>query len=355
MFILLRAGLWDKEPDNLALFPLSVSTWENVYRLARRQTVSGIVYEGVCLLPDELMPPESLLVRWVAEVDALENRNRRMNEALAELYALFRASGLEPVLQKGQGASLWYENPLRRCSGDIDFCFPTPEAFRRAMEVVRGRGGNVRRSPDGSIHYNWRGFMVEHHPRLIDIANPFAQDFLRSLECRLGYRKVALTPGNGTEITVPHPLLNLVLISAHIMKHVMGWGIGLRQCCDMARACYCLCAEVDAAAVKALCHRVGIAKWSCLLHAFLVDCMGLSPVSLPYQETAPSSRPLLRVIMASGNFGLDARPSSAARRAWVSKAATSRAFLRNFRLSCAYMPREYFWMCSRLLTGQFKR
>lgn len=35
LFILLRAGLWEKEPESLSLFPLSGESWENIYRMAR--------------------------------------------------------------------------------------------------------------------------------------------------------------------------------------------------------------------------------------------------------------------------------------------------------------------------------
>ena len=35
LFILLRAGLWEKEPDDLSLFPLSGESWRRVFDLAK--------------------------------------------------------------------------------------------------------------------------------------------------------------------------------------------------------------------------------------------------------------------------------------------------------------------------------
>ena len=52
LFILLRAGLWEKEPESLSLFPLSGESWENIYLMARRQTDTGLVYRLLFHLPD---------------------------------------------------------------------------------------------------------------------------------------------------------------------------------------------------------------------------------------------------------------------------------------------------------------
>lgn len=46
LFVLLRSGLWEKDPEDLSLFPLSDAGWLNVYRESVRQTVTGLVYRG---------------------------------------------------------------------------------------------------------------------------------------------------------------------------------------------------------------------------------------------------------------------------------------------------------------------
>lgn len=355
LFILLRAGLWEKEPDDLSLFPLSGESWRRVFDLAKRQTVAGIVYNGLCRLPDEMMPTESLLMRWVAEVDGIEMRNRRMNAALAELYTLFGRYGLNPVLLKGQGVALFYGQPLLRACGDIDLYFPSRETAEQALEVIKRQVRTVSRKADGSIHYRWRGMEVEHHPWLLDMGNPSVRSYLDAKEQEWGYEKALLSPGSRVEVTVPSPQLNLLLLNTHIMKHAMGWGIGLRQLCDMARACHCLHSRVDADDMQALCRRAGIGKWSRLLHAFLTDYLGLAPELLPYPTEGLSSRPLYEVVMKSGNFGRSIRGGESGRQPmWRRKMDTSLSFLRHLRFSGTYMPKEAFWCYAQLLTGQFR-
>ena len=74
---LVRAGLWEREPVETVDLALSDEGWNNVYRLARQQTVTGLAFEGLRHWPERLCPPEPLLLRWAAEADAIERRNRK--------------------------------------------------------------------------------------------------------------------------------------------------------------------------------------------------------------------------------------------------------------------------------------
>ena len=53
--LLLRQGLWNRQEDCSACFPLNEQEWEEIHSLARKQTVQGIVYDGVCLLPAAIL------------------------------------------------------------------------------------------------------------------------------------------------------------------------------------------------------------------------------------------------------------------------------------------------------------
>lgn len=68
---LLRAGLWGSASycnlggsnPGSGYFPLTGEEWEIIYLLARRQTVEGLVYDGILRLPVPLLPPSPLLMR----------------------------------------------------------------------------------------------------------------------------------------------------------------------------------------------------------------------------------------------------------------------------------------------------
>ena len=114
LFSLLRAGLWEREPDDLSPFPLTDAQWWEVYRMSVRQTVAGIVFRGLHHLPEEYLPADALMIHWVAKADRIERKNRRMDAALRLLLQRMGREGLHPLLLKGQGVAALYEHPLLR-------------------------------------------------------------------------------------------------------------------------------------------------------------------------------------------------------------------------------------------------
>ena len=355
LLVLLRAGLWEREVEDSSCFPLTEAEWKQVYLLSRQQTVTGIVFQGVQSLPEELLPSELLLVRWMAETDAIERKNRRMNQVLTSLVKMFTTLGVCPVLQKGQGVALFYEKPLWRECGDIDFYFGSEQEFEKVRHFVRRCKLREEKMADRSISYAWKGVEIEHHTRLLDLHNPFLRHYAGQLAHRYGYSHILLEENGETEITVPSPVLNLLLQSLHILKHALGWGIGLRQLCDMARTCYMLHQEFDAAEMKKISLRLGLGRWHRLLHACLVNHLGLPMECLPYPDRASDASPLLDIIWRGGNFGqYDAGNRRQAVSLWKRKWQTASAFRRNMGFAFRYAPKESFWMVSSLLKGQFK-
>lgn len=356
LFILLRAGLWEKEPEELSLFPLPPETWAEIFKLSRMHTVTGIVYRGILRLPDDCLPPWEMLAQWVAQAERIERMNRTMNDTLAELYALFDSKGWLAVLQKGQGVARFYEEPLLRECGDIDLYFPDRKAQDEAAEWLRKEGCQPEKAPDGSLHYRYNGIVVEHHPELIDLQNPFLHGYLSRLIAGEGFGKAVLAEGRVT-VVVPSPLLDLLLLNTHIMKHAIGRGVGLRQLCDIAHAYHSLHGQFDPETLRFLYIKTGISHWSSLLHAFLVDYIGLSSDRLPYDEhRLLSSQPLLDIVLRGGNFGqhADGQEKTRAQRGWIRKLHTARSFCRNLHFAATYASGESFWTAARLLRGQFR-
>ena len=352
LLALLRAGLWERGVEPLSLFPLSGEVWERVYRLSLRQTVAGIAFRGLHHLADGLLPPEPLLLRWTAAADGIERSNWQMNHALGSLLALFSGCGLHPILQKGQGVAAFYPFPLLRECGDIDLYFASKAEFESAARCIAGRGVRLAWDADGSVAYRWHGVTVEHHSRLVDLSH--SRRGVRRLEQEWGFCPMelpAVSPGFCA--SVPSPPLNLLLQSAHILKHALGRGIGLRQLCDMAVSCRRLCGQVQPAAFGQACREVGLARWMPLLHAFLAGCLGLPQACLPYASVASSPQPLLDIVWRGGNFGR-AGGSPVAGPALLRKAATAAAFVRNVGFALRYAPLEALWLFAGLAKGQLK-
>lgn len=354
-FILLRAGLWEA-PELLRNFPpLTAVEWETIYEQSKRQTVSGIIYQALSYLPEEQLPPSSLLLRWTARVHRIELSYSRMERAIASLAKIFGSEGLHPVLQKGHAVAQFYPQPQLRVCGDIDLYFP--EAQRReADDIISRRGAALHHAPDGASVYNFGGIEVEHHSRLIELSSPLASRRLQSL---LALKPRPLTLSDGTVIDTPAPLTNLIMINVHIMKHSIGMGIGLRHFCDYAVAYRRLIPKIGEKKYLDTCRQLGIARWTNILHSFINNYL-----SCPIFPALPVSRHfrhlpqrLLSLVMEGGNFGLFRREkverggSATLRR----KSGTLRAFLSNGSLAMRLAPAETLATILRLVRGNVFR
>ena len=111
-----------------------------------------------------------------------------MNEVVNELCSFFKNGEIRTVLQKGQGIASLYECPLMRECGDIDLYFPDRKEREKADLIIRQQGIQTGKGADGSIHYEWKGVVAEHHSRLLDVYSPFQQDYLNQLEKKIGYQ-----------------------------------------------------------------------------------------------------------------------------------------------------------------------
>ncbi len=336
LFALLQAGLWGRFDEAVAsAFPLSAGEWERVFTLARQQTVTGIAFRGLDFLPEEAAPPMGIMAKWMAHADRIEQSNRIMNETVAKLYGHFASAGVEAVLQKGQGVAAMYPEPLLRECGDIDLYFPGHDGV---SDPLAGIDGAVReRQPDDSWSYVVDGIIVEHHADLVDIQSPMAKRYVRKLIQGKGFEKVVT--GDGVEVLVPAPEVNLLLLSSHILKHAFGVGIGLRQFCDYAVARRYYEGRVNELEMREIWKRAGLAKWQELLDAFFVKKTGV----------------LLDIVLKGGNFGVYSKDREKVSRArWARKVQTFKALMGNIGFAFRYAPGEWFWTTMQLLGGQFR-
>lgn len=340
LFELLRAGLWGRSPET-GLLPLNEAEWGQIYDMAAEHTIVGQVFQGICMLPDELMPPQEMLDMWVVHVDKIERKNRKMNETVNSLLTFFESQDLHPVLLKGQGVAEMYEQPLQRACGDIDLFFDDEE-YDDALEAVKKAGGRLEKMPDGSYLSKWQGVEVEIHDRMLDIYNPLLQSRIRDMIERDG------VVGNR-----PSPLMNMLILNTHILKHMIGPGIGLRQVADMARACFALDGQYDKGRFQRCCSAWFIEGWTEQLCTLLHDHLGVAEELLPcYDEEVMLDEQLLQKILNGGNFGQH-YGEAVTSKGWKRKVYTLRYSLAEWGRLFRLAPCEAVAYVGRLVVGQF--
>lgn len=320
-FALLRSGFYERAltPEELPLIAsLSTSDWMNLTRLARQQAVPGLIYRAFTLLPRDIQVPGDAVLSLMARSEEIAHRNRVKAGVTERLIARFSEQGLTPLVMKGATVAAYYARPELRESGDIDFYFPE-EQLKAAAECLTA----PTVTPDG-ITSKEDGVDIDLHDRYFDLHCP---------------SRVLPEPGT--------PEATLLMLSAHILKHAIGTGVGVRQCCDMAAAYRALKDEIDPAALRKLFKQTGTLRWNRLLFSFLADWLGLE------EKARVSSAPLLQIILEGGNFGHYAATRQAALGASnrQRKRDTFRRFLHRLPFSLRYAPRETFARIFSLLRG----
>lgn len=328
---LVRSGLWERPLSGEELFrvqALQEGEWERIWKMAVRQTVTGLLAAALEHLPDTVDLPRNVEYAAFASMDRLAAGYRHQLQAVEELSAFFRGQGLEPLYMKGLEAARLYPRPRLRELGDIDIFFPE-NAFEKALEAVRGHlADTLTLAPDGSMHFRFRGLDVDLHRSYFDLP-------LR-----------APLPDTSS------PEAQLLMLNMHILKHACAAGVGLRQLCDMARAYAAL--PYSEPLYLDLCKKAGILRWTHLLSSFLKKNLGAS--NLPISDAqVPDPAPLERIVRRGGNFGhhSHSRQTALSMRPFFRKADTFFRMLSSIPFSLRYAPRTTFHWLSSLLPGQF--
>ena len=208
--------------------------WQQLFKTAVRQSLVGICYQGVCLLPDEKRPPVGLIMKWAFEAEAIRGRNELQNQEAARLTQLFAEKGRKTAILKGQANARLYPDKLSRLPGDIDIWVEGGRDSVLALLTETGLiDGQGKKHKEGHhqmrLAENEQGVIVEvHFGPPSDVYNPFANKRLhRWLEAEIRH-----TERVDEGFIVPSVRFALMMQLSHVHHHFMGEGIGLRQICD---------------------------------------------------------------------------------------------------------------------------
>ena len=333
-FALLRSGLYGRplgSEELTSVAALAAADWFTLEKMAQEQAVPGLLYQAATLLPSGIKVPGDVVLDLMARCEEIAYENRRKAVLVQRLLARFKAQGLSPLQVKGASVAVYYPRPELRESGDIDFYFPPAE-----LAAAQACLSAPYRAPDGSLHGREGGVDIDLHDHYFDLHVP-----------------VRRLPEPGTaEATV-------MMLSAHILKHAVGTGIGVRQCCDLAAACRGLAGSFDPTRLRKIFRRTGTLRWNRLLFSFLVERLGLDEQIFAqiFGTARVASAPLMNIILEGGNFGhyAAARRDKIAAGAAHRKRDTLRRFLHRLPFSLRFAPRETLATILTLIRGNLRR
>lgn len=275
--------------------------WELLYSEARKQAILGVTYRALETIPAEQMTNPDIAAKWKEKKEKIaimgevyEDHNRRVVRELADL-------GFRCCFLKGEGLSFrFYPDPLLRQCGDIDVWI---DGGRK--EIVRSlrEHFSVRK-----IYYHeckvgfFPHLTVEAHFIPVRMYSPFGNRRLQKyFEACKDENMRAEVPGRG--YCAPDAPFNAVYLLAHILRHALSGGVGLRHIWDYY---YVMLALTPAQRVETrlTLRKLGLKGIASEVSYILSNLFGLSDEALPCRPSQRRGRKLLSEILEDGNFGM---------------------------------------------------
>lgn len=226
-FLRFSIGSAKKIPDSL-----KEADWKELYCIAQKQTLLGVLFYGIRRLPKVLVPEQKLLMQWMVMAEMIRKQNIRLFQDSVKVCKNFENEGFANCILKGQGNALLYPDPYMRTPGDIDIYLAGGR--KRVMQYIN------KVCPNQVMRYHHVDFPVmktaiEVHftPSYMfcPIHNRRMQKWLEEVMGEQCNHRVSLPDGYG-EIHVPQVSFNVIYILSHLYRHIFTEGIGLRQLLD---------------------------------------------------------------------------------------------------------------------------
>lgn len=303
---LYKTGLWGI-PLDASTFSAEID-WDSVYRLAKEQTVVGIVAEGISQLPREKQGRRQLMLQFFKQTAGIEDENKKMNAFVPYLISQMERMGVQAVLLKGQGVATNYRNPLRRVVGDIDLLIQDQGQYEKAR-ILMGKiaildGVDVNRK---HAAYLYKDMVVEIHGDFRFLINKKCKLHLDEWKTkRISDHSRIISNDFVKGLKVPSVQFDSVFIFAHMLGHLMGsGGVGLRQVCDWMMFLNKIYEEIDTDSLKKDLELLGLMPYWKVFGAMAVSELGFPKERMPmYDEKyVPKGKRVLKNIFYTGNFG----------------------------------------------------
>lgn len=310
---------------------LSPGEWGKVFQMARHQSLLAILYEAVLRLPEHQRPPQEMMDKWKEYTELTASIYRRHQERIEQLKLILDKMGLRGCILKGTGLSQLYPKPERRLCGDIDLWVDgTHKGIIKAFEDAGYPPYEILYQEAKADLFDDTEVEIHFHPCKMN--NPFKNARLQKF-----FRSNA--PFQGT-LTYPDSRFNAVFCMAHMYRHYLVGGIGMRQMLDYYYVLLNLRPE-DRASVMDTIKSLGMGKFAAAVMCSMQFNFGLEDEYLLCPADKKYGKRLVNDVIRMGNFGiLDKRNySSEGESRWKRFLRKNRRIFSNF----SYFPGEVIW------------
>ncbi|MBR4552669.1 MAG: nucleotidyltransferase family protein [Bacteroidaceae bacterium] len=288
--------------------PLSNAGWVALLEVARKQTLTGVLMEGIKRLPVGQQPDTETMFQWLAAAERTKQSSRRLNRAAVQICERLERDGIPAVVLKGQGVSMLYDEPLTRTPGDIDLWIGGGR--KRIVAYIR------HYFPNESVVYHHMDFpvfkkiSVEAHftPSWMysPLTNRRLQQWFQGQWAHELANRVSLPEETGT-VSISTTAFNRVYIALHIYRHLLDEGVGLRQVLDYYHVLNSdenteTSSSERSESIRVLCS-LGMKRFMGALAWVMCELFSLDDNKQLFKPDPKEGAFLLNEIMQAGNFG----------------------------------------------------
>lgn len=286
-FVLLQAGLWGEKPYS-EYFEQANADWQAIYYIASEHDVLEIIYKGLILLPPELQPHNTLLLKWQKLLDKIEQCNLQINAVLPEIYGLYKKFELSPVLLSGPGVALCYEAPIYRQYRNVDFYLKKGE-YTKANEVLSKLGIPMQKKSLQQMQFVYKGISIRNHNNLFKLRYPAINLWLdKTANKWIGMYandKQILDYG----ISSINPQFEILYTLIYAESCFLEKCLKLQQLCDWVKLLYKYVGSINLKQLEIDIDYLGIKHVWFVFGYIAVNYLGLDKVYIPFYDAKYSN------------------------------------------------------------------
>ena len=255
---IINAGLWGDEGLSKG-FSFSEHEADVLFEMGLLQAVGGLMVTGMDVRGVAIGSRKK--ERWISTLLHIEEKNRKIESLAERIVSSLNAEGMKTEVFKGISVAKWYRNPMVRSYGDIDVVIS--EGFEKITDILDKKRIPFRRDHQ-DIVCRIEDIDVEFHPQREYVYCPKDNRTLQQL--------VMDYPDS--------PEVYLACIIVHLRRHMLTYGVGMKQICDVAAMLRN--AELDMDFMAEVIDRLHMARFCSALFGFIkrrfrVECLPIAP------------------------------------------------------------------------------
>ena len=271
--------------------------WKVVFEECRAQSVVSLAFSA---LPKSKVS-QAVYTQWKAVVNESLAVNSKISYAHTMLNHLMNQAEIPYVILKGCASAAYYDDPLLRTMGDVDFYVP-PDRFDKTDKLLLKHGFRFNEiDHEYEKAYTKDDVVFELHNTVNGVPGGKVGTEIRQYFDDI-FEKATLKHFDLAEYYSPSPFHHGLVMLLHVARHMVTGGIGLRHFCDWAVFVDKVSDDFTAMFEDKL-KRVGLWHFAQTMTQFCTAFLGLSQQDWAGEADKQLLSDLKNDVFAGGNFG----------------------------------------------------